>query len=371
MPKNKLRINVFSQNYPSEKRVYAAAFVHSRCKGYKKRGYEVHVYSLTKHTNDYVFEGIKIFQGNETRLRTLMREHKVESLCCHMPNMREMRFLDKDFPAMNLICWFHGNESIWSAFLYPYHGNPLLIPLKFIRRLWIDIKKKGILREFIDRRKPTMVFVSQWMLNETQKLLGELPKKRCKLIPNPIDEKVFAYKERKGKIKEIICLRPHTTRKYAIDLVIRAFQNSPYIVHLYGKGLLLNKHRRLAKRLNANVKFFPELFTQKELAKLYVKYKFGIMLTRLDSQGVSACEMQMTGLPIITSDIEGNKEFKTGGTFRINNTDVSVVTKIIDKINKKGNLKELSKKSRKDMVRIAGSKSVIIKELAIITKMMK
>jgi len=364
--KKKKNINIFTQNYPSKSNPYASAFVHSRCKGYKEQGYNINVYSLTNENNNYTFDGIKVFQANEKQLGKIMKN--VDTLCCHMPNMREMRFLDKYFPIMRLIFWFHGNESIWSAFLYPYHGNILLIPLKFLRRLWIDVKKRGFLKEFIKRRKPTLVFVSRWMLNETQKLLGELPKKYCNLIPNPVDEKVFFYKQRKGKIKKIICVRPHTTRKYAIDLVIESFKNSKYALHLYGKGPLLNKHRKLAKKLNANVVFFPKLLPQKELAELYVRYTLGIMLTRLDSQGVSACEMQMTGMPIITSDIEGNKEFKTSGTFRIDNSNLSIVEKIIDKINRDGNLAELSKKSREEMVEIAGSKYVIKKEIELIKK---
>jgi len=228
------RINIFSQNYPSEKNIYAAAFVHSRCKGYKEQGYNVHVYSLTDHSKAYVFDDIKIFQGDEERLNQIMQEHKVDSLCSHMPNMREMAFLDKYLPNIPLICWFHGNESVWSAFLYPYHGNMFLIPLKFIRRLWIDFKKKGILREFINRRKPEMVFVSQWMLKNTENLLGKLPREYCNLIPNPVDEKIFAFKQRSGKVNELVCVRPHTTRKYALDLVIKAFQNSKYKVYIFG-----------------------------------------------------------------------------------------------------------------------------------------
>ena len=87
------------------------------------------------------------------------------------------------------------------------------------------------------------------------------------------------------------------------------------------------------------------------------------MMSRLDSQGVSACEMQMTGLPIITSDIPGNKEFTTRGTIRIRNDEYSKVESIIDNINNKHLVEKMSKAAHEDMYKLTNSNKILDAEI--------
>ncbi|MGB9877623.1 MAG: glycosyltransferase, partial [bacterium] len=97
----------------------------------------------------------------------------------------------------------------------------------------------------------------------------------------------------------------------------------------------------------------------------------GLMLSRTDSQGVSACEMQATGLPVITSRIHAIPEFATGGTILINNNEVDKVEEIIDDINERGILEELSWKAHKGIVEKCGIEKVMREHLLLFHQLLK
>jgi hypothetical protein len=73
--------------------------------------------------------------------------------------------------------------------------------------------------------------------------------------------------------------------------------------------------------------------------------------------------MQATGLPVITSAVQAIPEFATGGTILIKNTEVDKVEKIIDDINERGILEELSWKAHKGIVEKCGIEKVMREHL--------
>jgi glycosyltransferase involved in cell wall biosynthesis len=235
------------------------------------------------------------------------------------------------------------------------------------------IPKRDIIIEFLrmlhlgkyiresDKRGDYIVHPSSWQRKACEKSTF-YKAKNVKIIPFPVDTRIFRFQLRKGNVGKLICVRPHRSRTYAVDLVIKASRGK-YETHIYGEGPLLYKHMALARKLEANVKFFPKFFTHRELASLYLQYDMGLMLSRADTQGVSACEMQATGLPVIRSAVQAIPEFATGGTILIKNTEVDRVEEIIDDINERGILEELSWKAHKGIVEKCGIEKVMREHL--------
>ena len=183
--------------------------------------------------------------------------------------------------------------------------------------------------------------------------------RNVRIIPFPVDTRIFRFQARKGRVEKLICVRPHSVRKYAVDLVIKASRGK-YKTDIYGEGPLLFKHMALARRLRANVEFFPKFFTtHRDFAEACYRYDMGLMFTRADTQGVTVCEMQATGLPVITSFVWAVPEFATGGTILLKNYEVEKTEKIIDDINERGVLEELSWKAYKGTVDKCGLEKVI------------
>jgi len=359
-----MNIAILSKLYPSNENLYGGMYVHARAREYKKLGHTCNVYKLNKNKKDYreyKFENIQVYEGNKYFLKEKMNKNAFDIIALHAPSPDEKYFILKNFSNSKVICWMHGHDSLSGAFTYFYTGSKFLYPLKFLLRLKEDIKKIVSWREFIKHFNPKVIVVSHWMKKEAESFL-KLNLDNTIMIPNLVDEDIFKFKQRKGKIKKILCLRSHSSKKFALDIVIKAFSNSKFQLDLYGIGKNIGENKKLAKLVNANVVFIEKLFEHNEIIDMFDSYDLAVMPTRLDSQGVLVCEMNMAGLPVITSDILGNKEYETRGTIRLDNTNFKIEDRIED-INKNNKLEEMSKYAHIDMLNIASKNITIPKEI--------
>jgi len=365
-----MNIAIMSELYPSEENIYAGVYVHSRVVEYIMLGHKCYVYSLSFNGNcSYTFDNVQVYQGNEEFLNNCMKKNEFDIIVMHAPNPDEKYFIMKYFNSSKVICWIHGLDALSGAFTYPYVGYKVSNIIRFLFRLKEDYRKIKSWKKFLKVLKPKIVVVSEWMKIEAEKFLKIKFEKVIK-IPNHVDEDIFKFSQKKGKIKKILCVRPHSSSKYAIDIAINSFNDSPYTLDIYGKGHLLGFHKLLAEKNNSNVRFIENFFNKNELAELFSKYDIAIMPTRLDSQGVMVCEMNMSGLPVITSDILGNKEYETRGTMRLRNDKFEIVD-ILNNINENFQLEELSKFANEDMLKIASKKIIIKQELNAMEKLLK
>lgn len=364
-----MNIAIMTELYPSIQNIYSGIYVHARVLEYVKKGHICNIYCLNnKIENTYIFDNIVVYQGNNKFLKSNMLKNKFDLIVMHAPNPSEKYFVINNFPDVKVVCWIHGLDALSGAFTYPYLGFKVSNIVRFVFRLKEDFKKIKSWKVFLNTVNPKIVVVSEWMKIEAEKFLNMKFNNIIK-IPNHVDEEVFKFKQRKGNVRKILCIRPHSSSKYAIDLAISSFSNSSYKLDIYGKGPLLKHHKRLAKKCNANVEFIEKFFNKSELSKLFNDYDIAIMPTRLDSQGIMVCEMNISGLPVITSDILGNKEYETKGTIRLKN-DKFYVTDLLNKINDNQELEKLSKYAHEDMIRIASKKVIIEKELNVMEKIL-
>lgn len=358
-----MNIAIMSELYPSKDNIYSASYVHVRVLEYIKCGHTCIVYKLNKNQNiRYVFENVIVYQGNEKYLKIHMEKNNFEVIVMHAPNPDEKYYVMKYFNSSKVICWMHGLDSVSGAFTYPYSGNFIFHPIRFLFRLKEDYRKIISWRKFIKEKNPRIVVVSNWLKKEASSFIGVKLKNTIR-IPNHIDEDIFKFKKREGVIKKIVCIRPHASGKYAIDIAIKAFEDSKYQLDIIGVGKLLHRHRELATKLNSNINFIEKLFPKEELKKEFDKYDLAIMPTRHDTHGVIVCEMLMSGLPVITSEIGmGNSEYKTRGSVFLDNKEF-ITQNIIDEINSNGKLSEMSLNAHVDMMKLASKKNVIKNEL--------
>ena len=360
-----------SELYPSKENIYSAMYVHARVIEYAKLGHSCNIYKLNKKKNEeYLFENIKVYEGKQDYLKAKINENKFDIIVMHAPNPDEKYFVLNNFSNSNVICWMHGLDSVSGAFTYPYAGNKLLHPIRFLFRFKEDIRKIISWKKFINYFNPKIVVVSKWMKEEAERFL-KIKLYNTIVIPNHIDEDIFQFKQRLGKVKSIVCIRPHSSAKYAIDLAIKSFSNSKYTLDIYGVGELIDYHKNMARDCNANVNFIEKMFNRDELSKILNKYDLAIMPTRHDTHGVIVCEMLLGGLPVITSEIGmGNSEYKTRGSIFLDNNNFEVED-IIDDINKHNKLDSMSKYAHEDMLILASKKVVITKELNEMEKLIK
>lgn len=291
-----MRLLILTQDYPSQSNPYALAYIHTRVREYKKKGFSVNVLSFNCK-NNYEFEEISV-SGKLTK-------SNFDILISHAPNLRSHAiFILLNFRKFKKIMfWFHGHEIMNVAKDYPAPYKWKKTNKRKLHRLYTPIKfltlKYGL--KFIAEKKQThFIFVSNWMKNIFEKNIFRISNYNWKIIHNPIHP-VFQEKSYQPNYNSKgVCIRPWDNSKYAVDLVLNfARVNKHLSIDVFGGGDF-PKHYKIPDNLN----FKEQFFLQKDIPKLLDQYNFAIMPTRLDAQGVMACEIASYGIPLITNSID-------------------------------------------------------------------
>ena len=299
-----MKILILANDYPSEDNLYASPFIHSRCLEYVKYGHDVCVVSFISKKS-YEFEGIKVVTIDSLKINYIP-----DIVMAHAPERAtHLRIIKKRFADRPLIMFFHGHEIMNINKHYPksYTSEKKYDAKRMIR----DIVKLFVLKHFIYKKilqkKIHIIFVSEWMksvamkdlkLNRKEKMLME---QYSSIIYNSANS-VFlkgSSKDKSNKDADFITIRPFDNPKYAIDLVYKIAKENPnFTFHIYGEGEYFETQDMLS-----NLKVIKRFLPQKEIPALLNHYKYALMPTRLDAQGVMMCEIASYGMPLVTSDI--------------------------------------------------------------------
>lgn len=300
-----MKVLVLSQAYPSLTKPYAQAFIHSRNLYYIKFGYDVHVGCFSCN-QEYQFEGITIYP--ESKLPAITTFDVVIS---HAPNLRNhFRFLLKNFFGFKKIIFiFHGYEVMRVAnYVDPFFQfmKPPFFK-RLIHRLYDEVKiplVSSLIKLFLRFKDIRVVYVSETFRDWVHEELGlnkSLVGAKEAVIYNSVNP-VFVekhYEAASSQLADFIAIRPFDEPKYGVDLYVKLAERYPeFSFHLYGKGNLFNHINK-----PNNLQIFDKFISQKDLPDLLNQYRFGVMFSRCDSQGVMACEMASYGLPLISSDL--------------------------------------------------------------------
>lgn len=321
---------VLVQEYPKDRNYAGLTFVHPRLLGYKKEGVEPVVISF-KEKDHYFYEGILICSE-----KFFNKNYKIDDfdlINSHAPNIRNhLRFLVKSkIPSEKIVFTFHGQEVLNRFTIYPkpfWYSYKNIIK-KYFLFSWFDPIKLFITKAFLFSifKKSSFIFVSQWMKKMFESSLGvslEGGNKKWIVIHNPVNDIFYQQKYISPLNKKIVTLRPWDDSKYGIDIVLKiAKENPDWEFHLYGKGTFFKFFKP-----TENIHLHNRFFHTKEIPEILNQYQYALMPTRLDSQGVMACEMAVYGIPLITSSLpickEMLEEFKNVG-FIDNDNPVSEI----------------------------------------------
>lgn len=312
-------ILVVTPSYPTEDNKYFGGFVHSRVKAYQRAGIRFDLVCAHSYpdTCRYHFEGVDVTRTDFMGFRHILTCKKYKTILLHFFDDRYAQILDAcDLSETNLFLWVHGPETLywdWSRMTDPY-----FVPQSGISnesRLYFE-RLDRIIGRYNNYPNVTWVFVSEWIKNHSEHLIG-IRFHKSVVIPNFIDENNFTYEEKNPELrKKIFMLRRfQNISKYAMDVNIRTilelsrrdfFQELEF--HIYGMGEYFDTLVAPVKDF-PNVKLHPRFLTHKEIAAVHKKNGIALFATRYDAQGVSMCEAAASGLAVISSQNDAIAEF--------------------------------------------------------------
>lgn len=300
-------VYVLCQDYPSGQNKYAMAFIHPRVKVYQSNGIATKVISFSCK-EDYVYDGVQVYTVNSGIKK--LKESFENILISHAPNLKNhIPFIFKIRKYVrHLILFFHGHEVLSTKDYYPrpYNFNKKAQKEYRLLRVYDLIKlpfMSLVLSYFLRSRKCDLIFVSQWMVSAATKSLcldfKSYP--NVHIINNGINQFIkegsYFFHNKKA---DFITIRPLDQSKYAIDLVVSFAKSHPSSVfHIYGKGDYFKYNEK-----PDNIFVFSDFLLPKDIPIVLNSYKYALMPTRLDAQGVMMCEMVVHGIPTIVSDLE-------------------------------------------------------------------
>lgn len=312
-------ILVITPNYPTLENKYMCAFVHSRLMEYKKAGLKFDVICCHNYngTTKYQYEDISIVRTSFYNTRDYLRTKKYKKILVHFFDEEYANIFDSlNLKETELMFWIHGPETLywdWPKFTTPYFEKALNISEQ---QKQVFINNDKIIHRYNEMKNVKWIFVSNWIKSRSEKLIN-IKFKNYAIIPNIINDKIFAYKEKEPNLRKKIFFvrRFDDCNKYGIDINVKTIlllSKKPFFKNLefniYGTGNLYNELLDPIKDFE-NVNLFPEFLNHKQIAKIHSENGIAFFPTRYDAQGVSMCEAASSGLAVVTSDNPAIKEF--------------------------------------------------------------
>ena len=143
-----------------------------------------------------------------------------------------------------------------------------------------------------------------------------LPQSSYEIINNPIDTKLFKYREKPAELrKKILSIRPYASKVYANDITVKCIlelSDEPFFNELefriIGDGALFEETVEPVRKFS-NVIIEQRFLSQTEIAEIHKYYGVFLCPSRMDTQGVSRDEAMSSGLVPITSAVAAIPEF--------------------------------------------------------------
>ncbi|MEO7534696.1 MAG: glycosyltransferase family 4 protein [Ferruginibacter sp.] len=368
-----MRLLILDQNYPHLDNLMGDVFVHVRAKEYA-RWHEVKAFSYFQEPSKIDYEGISLERFSDVNLL-------VDAIIAYQPDKILIHFyqswmLEKIVKVLNVpvIIWVHGFEALgWYRRLFNFK---LYSPV-FLNFVLKNTRQQFHFRKLIKYANNTQqvrfVFVSNWMrkITEQDTLLRI---KKYDIIPNPIDTKLFQYKNKElSQGKKVLLLRSFDSRKYANDISVEAILKlskkevfKQFSFTIIGKGQLFDKTLEPIKNF-PNVHIKKGAVRQINIPSVHQEHGIFLCPTRQDAQGVSMCEAMSSGLIPITTNNTAIPEFvsdmKTGC---LTMSSQEIADTLIRLNERPGLLQDLSSNAAKSIRELCAIDAVTNKELFLI-----
>lgn len=303
------RVLVVVPDYPTEANLYLAAFAHSRNRRYIQAGLNIQVAVIKsgkRVQTSYVMDGVPVVTGGLKDLKALIGRKQYQAIVVHFVDLLHYDVFDGYITNEQLIFICHGPETSFPCLpnvARPYFSKPIDDPP-------VNQRKIDAVRRYAQKDNVDWVFVSQWLMDESEKLMGvEFKNKHC--IHNVVDEGLFPYREKDAdNRKKILMLRRFDDNCYhSVDIAIEcilSLSRRPFFddlqFEIVGDG-------KLFPLITAPVKDFPNVSLRRtfvpnsKISEVHAENGILLAPSRHDSQGVSSCEGASSGLVVIGSDV--------------------------------------------------------------------
>lgn len=382
--KNHLKgdIAVVVPTYPSESNKYLCAFVHARVRAYQEAGIKCDVICSFDHYDStcvYIFEGIEVLRTPLSNLSSILLIGKYEKILVHFFDEKFAEALeDARLSSTQLILWSHNPETRywdWPLFASPYFAPPAEISDE--QRI-LFLHRDEIIKRFNARDNVTWVFVSEALRTRSEELIG-IRFNRAHVIPNIVDEKVFPFKKKDAALRKKVFLarKFENVSTYALDISIRCIvelSKRPCFAdmdfNVYGTGAFYDE---LVKPVVdfPNVHLHRRFLSRDEMSAVHSNHGIALFPTRFDSQGVAMGEAAMSGLAVVSSQIDAAEYFLPNdcGLLAEVENPVAYADIIEDLYNNPDRFTECSRRCREKVYELCRREKTIDKEIALILGM--
>lgn len=305
--------------YPTQENKYPCAFVHARVRAYREAQVPCDVICAFDYEGycAYEFEGVQVLRMPIGELPDVLRRKRYRSIFLHFFDLRFARVLEEsDLDDTPIFLWSHNPETRyrdWPEFTAPYFGGQ---PALSAEQECEFRERDQVIRRFNDKPNVSWVFVSEALKSRSEELLG-IRFNRAHVIPNLVDEKAFRFEEKDPDLRKKVFLvrKFDNIATYAIDIDVACIvelSKRPFFsdmeFNLYGTG---DFYDRLVDPLREfeNVHLHRRFLSRDEIAQAHKEHGIALYATRFDSQGVSMGEAAMSGLAVVSSDIDAARCF--------------------------------------------------------------
>lgn len=274
-----MHILIVTHDYPSKGNNYSA-YVQARVDLYLRMGHKVTVITRA-HQGSPIFSdetNIPALVDNKTLERTIIDFDEAYSIDAdivftHTPSVGITHLISKKYIGIvPVIVYVHGAEAIKTP--------RLLWDISVGEWLWRKLMRTEV--ELLLNSCNAIVTASNWMIGAIQSYFPKLKNDILK-IPNPVDSELFSLMKHESTIG--ISLRG-TNKKYGMDL--------------------LNNIGR------ERIEVREPKYSRSELPNILRNFGYFIAPSRMEGQGVMACEAAATGMPILTTKVGAVPEFIFG-----------------------------------------------------------
>lgn len=379
-----MKLLVIDKDYPSSQNLYGDVFAHVRVKEYLRNDYEVIVIAHydNREIQDYVYEGVNVVcPNNFFELNRAISEYGPDKILIHFATFDIIKNVVLKNNGYRYLIWVHGYEALSfirrrfnynlrnlkSLYHFYSYGKNNIRQLLIFRKLIRSSNKRIVDIDFI--------FVSNWMRKTTSRdCLVRV--KNYSIIPNPIDNRFFEYREKEDlEFYNILMIRPFTSKKYGTDIatdLITILSEKSYFKDfrftICGGGLQnSNLYHRFKEY--SNFTFIDGFINHDQVKALHRKNGLFFCFTRQDAQGVSMCEAMSSGMVVFTSNNTAIPEFVNKGSGILTENKPEDIAEYFANFSSKiSELKNMSREASASISVKAGIKAVITKELELINR---
>lgn len=306
-------VGIVVPTYPTHENKYPCAFVHARVKAYREARVPCDVICAFDYEGycSYEFEGVWVLRVPLEVLADLLKWHRYKAVLLHFFDLRFARALDsaklEDVP---IFLWSHNPETRywdWPDFTAPYFSKRPVLTRGQIAEFE---ERDSVIRRYNELPNVSWVFVSEALKQRSEELVG-ITFDRSYVIPNLVDEKVFAYRDKSPDLRKRVFLvrKFDNIATYALDIDVACIvelSKRPFFsdmeFDLYGAGDFYDELVKPVRGFD-NVHLHRRYLTRDEIATAHRDHGIALYATRFDSQGVSMGEAAMSGLAVVSSDI--------------------------------------------------------------------